>query len=65
MGCHFWVLRPYPFIVPPDISIVHAAAPLNVLRSVLRGVAVGSVILIPTFLYLFRLFKGGERKEHR
>jgi len=59
-----WALSLYPFLVPPDISITQAAAPLNVLRPVLRGIAIGLLILLPSFLYLFRVFKGrnGVRK---
>ena len=53
-----WALAQYPFLVPPDISITAAAAPLNVLRPVLRAIAVGLLLLVPSFLYLFRVFKG-------
>jgi cytochrome d ubiquinol oxidase subunit II len=54
-----WALSLYPFLVPPDISIIQAAAPLSVLRPVLWGTALGLLILAPSFLYLFRVFKGG------
>ncbi|HEV8341014.1 MAG TPA: cytochrome d ubiquinol oxidase subunit II [Candidatus Binatia bacterium] len=59
-----WALALYPFLVPPDISITEAAAPLNVLRPVLWGIAIGLLILVPSLLYLFRVFKGrnGVRK---
>ena len=54
-----WALSLYPFLVPPDISIMQAAAPFSVLRPVLWGIAMGLLILVPSFLYLFRVFKGG------
>lgn len=54
-----WALPLYPFLVPPDISITEAAAPLNVLRPVLRGVAIGLLILVPSFLNLFAFLKAG------
>jgi cytochrome bd ubiquinol oxidase subunit II len=54
-----WALALYPFLVPPDISITQAAAPLSVLRPVLWGTGIGLLILVPSFLYLFRVFKGG------
>jgi cytochrome d ubiquinol oxidase subunit II len=54
-----WALSLYPFVVPPDISIMQAAAPLSVLRPVLWGTAIGLLVLVPSFLYLFRVFKGG------
>jgi cytochrome d ubiquinol oxidase subunit II len=55
-----WALALYPFLVPPDISITQAAAPLNVLRPVLRSMGIGLLILVPSLLYLFRVFKSGS-----
>lgn len=54
-----WALAQYPFLIPPDISIAQAAAPLSVLRPVLWGITLGLLILAPSFLYLFRVFKSG------
>jgi cytochrome d ubiquinol oxidase subunit II len=54
-----WALAQFPFLVPPDIAIARAAAPLSVLRPMLRGVAIGSLILVPSFLYLLHVFKVG------
>lgn len=54
-----WALAQYPFLIPPDISIAQAAAPLSVLRPVLWGLTLGLLILAPSFLYLFRVFKSG------
>jgi cytochrome d ubiquinol oxidase subunit II len=54
-----WALALYPLLVPPDISITQAAAPLSVLRPVLWGTGIGLLILVPSFVYLFRVFKGG------
>jgi cytochrome d ubiquinol oxidase subunit II len=52
-----WALAQYPFLVPPDISITQAAAPPSVLLPVLQGITLGSLILVPSFVYLFRVFK--------
>jgi cytochrome d ubiquinol oxidase subunit II len=54
-----WALAQFPFLVPPDIAIISAAAPLSVLRPLLWGVVMGSLILVPSFLYLLRVFKVG------
>jgi cytochrome bd ubiquinol oxidase subunit II len=54
-----WALALYPFLVPPDVSIMQAAAPPSVLRPVLWGTAIGLLILVPSFVYLFGVFKGG------
>ncbi|MGH7873730.1 MAG: cytochrome d ubiquinol oxidase subunit II [Candidatus Binatia bacterium] len=53
-----WALSLYPFLVPPDITIMQAAAP-SVLHPVLWAAAIGLLILVPSFVYLFRVFKGG------
>jgi cytochrome d ubiquinol oxidase subunit II len=55
-----WALALYPFLVPPDISITQAAAPLTVLRPVLWSTGIGFLILVPSLLYLFRVFKSGS-----
>jgi cytochrome bd ubiquinol oxidase subunit II len=53
-----WVLAQFPFLVPPDISLNEAAAPETVLRLVLLASAAGALIVIPSLVYLFRIFKG-------
>ena len=58
-----WALALYQFLVPPDFSVAQAAAPPSVLRPVLGGTALGLLILVPSFLYLFRVFKGGNRVQ--
>jgi cytochrome d ubiquinol oxidase subunit II len=59
-----WALALYPYLVPPDISIATAAAPPNVLRLVLWGTAAGLLILVPSLLYLFRVFKTPQRDRN-
>lgn len=56
-----WALAQYPAIVPPDLTIAGTAAPAATLRVVLAALALGAVLLIPSLLYLFRVFKGVER----
>lgn len=52
-----WALGQYPYLVPPDLTIAEAAAPERTLRLVLSGVAAGALVLIPSLVYLFRVFK--------
>jgi cytochrome d ubiquinol oxidase subunit II len=47
----------YPFLVPPDLTVERAAAPETTLRLVLIVLAAGSVVLVPSLWYLFRIFK--------
>jgi len=53
-------LSQYPYIVPPDLSIASTAAPAATLRLMLGVLAVGTVVLLPRCIYLFRVFKGSR-----
>ena len=52
-----WALSQYPYLVPPDLSIPGAAAPATTLRLVLVALGLGIVVLLPSLVYLFRVFK--------
>jgi cytochrome d ubiquinol oxidase subunit II len=52
-----WAVAQYPFLVPPDLTVATAAAPTATLRVVVQIVAVGAVVLLPSLVYLFRIFK--------
>jgi cytochrome d ubiquinol oxidase subunit II len=54
-----WGLAQFPNLVPPDYSIAGSAAPAVTLRLVLIALLAGLVLIVPAFLYLFRVFKGG------
>jgi cytochrome d ubiquinol oxidase subunit II len=56
-----WAWAQWPFVVPPDLTIDAMAAPTVTLRLVLIGLGAGLVILVPSFLILFRIFKHGGR----
>lgn len=51
-----WAVAQFPFIVPPDLTIAEAAAPARTLQLVAGALALGGMILIPSLLYLYRLF---------
>jgi len=53
-----WALGQYPALVPPSISIQAAAAPDAVLWLFIITAALGSIILVPSLLLLFWVFKG-------
>jgi cytochrome d ubiquinol oxidase subunit II len=52
-----WGAAQLPFVVPPDLTFAATAAPPAVLRAVLGALAVGAVVLVPSMVYLFRVFK--------
>jgi cytochrome bd ubiquinol oxidase subunit II len=55
-----WALAQHPFIVPESLTIEAAAAPTVTLRLLITALAVGTVILVPSLWYLFRVFRGGS-----
>lgn len=54
-GC---ALAQYPLLVPPTIGVADGAAPPIVQKLLLAALAAGSVVLLPSIYYLFRVFKG-------
>ena len=52
-----WVVSQYPYLVPPDLTIASAAAPEITLRITLWTLGLGTLVLAPSLLYLFRVFK--------
>lgn len=53
-----WAWSQFPWLVPPSHSITDLAAPRITQQLVLGVLGVGTVILLPSFVYLFRIFKG-------
>jgi len=52
-----WGLAQSPYLVEPDINILNAAAPPSVMRLLLLALILGGVLLLPSFFYLYRIFK--------
>jgi cytochrome bd ubiquinol oxidase subunit II len=51
-----WAFSQYPHLVRPDLTLANAAAPPVTLRLMLGTLAGGTVLLLPAFIYLFRVF---------
>jgi len=51
-----WAFAQYPYLVWPSITIAHGTAPETVLKQTFLVLLGGSVLLVPSFLYLFKLF---------
>jgi len=60
-----WAGSQYPYLVPPDLSIRDAAAPAATLRLVLIALGLGIVVLLPSLVYLFRVFKAAPSHSVR
>jgi cytochrome d ubiquinol oxidase subunit II len=57
-----WGLAQFPHLVTPDVTIQNAAAPESTLKLLLLALGAGAVVLLPSLLYLFQIFKGQERR---
>jgi cytochrome d ubiquinol oxidase subunit II len=53
-----WGAAQFPYLVAPDMTIYNSAAPAITLRLVWWALVAGSILLFPSFYYLFRVFKG-------
>ncbi|MGI9040292.1 MAG: cytochrome d ubiquinol oxidase subunit II [Gemmatimonadales bacterium] len=60
-----WALAQHPYLIPPDMTISGTAAPPVTLKLVLIILTIGAVVLLPSLLYLFRIFKSGPSDPHR
>jgi cytochrome d ubiquinol oxidase subunit II len=54
-----WGLAQYPCIVAPDLTIANSAAPSPVIVATLTVLGIGTVLLLPAFVWLYRVFKAG------
>jgi cytochrome bd ubiquinol oxidase subunit II len=59
VSCIFWgwPASQYPYLVPPDLTILNSAAPPITLKITLWALAGGTLVLAPSLIYLFRVFK--------
>ena len=56
-----WGLAQFPHLVVPDVTLVNAATVASTRRALLVALAVGAVVLVPAFAYLFSVFKRPAR----
>ncbi len=56
-----WGFAQYPYLVVPDLTFATAAAPESTLRMLAIALTAGALLLFPSFVYLFRIFKPTER----
>lgn len=52
-----WAFALFPYLIPPDLSMKNASAPVVTLQLVLWATAGGAFLLLPSLHYLFRIFK--------
>jgi cytochrome d ubiquinol oxidase subunit II len=59
-----WALAQYPYLIVPDITVFSAVTARATLRLLLWTLAVGTVVLLPSFAYLFYVFRGRPSAVH-
>lgn len=52
-----WGLAQYPYLVVPDLTVAGARTAGTTLRLLLWALAAGALLLFPSFIYLYRVFK--------
>ena len=55
-----WALAQVPRLLLPELTFTAAAAPPAVLRGVLGALAAGALVLVPSLVYLFRVFRSAR-----
>lgn len=52
-----WGLSQYPYLIKPDLTIHNSAAPTSTLELLLFALVAGMIVVFPSLLYLFGVFK--------
>ncbi|MFQ6008856.1 MAG: cytochrome d ubiquinol oxidase subunit II, partial [Candidatus Zixiibacteriota bacterium] len=52
-----WGLGQYPHLIPPNVTVMTSKAPDQTLWFVIQAAVLGSLLLIPSLVYLLYLFK--------
>ena len=53
-----WSVAQYPILIWPGLTMAMAKSPEPVLWAMIWGLSLGSILLVPSLVYLFYLFKG-------
>lgn len=56
-----WGVAQYPYLIRPNLTIFNSASPTNVLSALVIALAVGAVVLIPSLIVLFLVFKAHRK----
>jgi cytochrome d ubiquinol oxidase subunit II len=58
-----WAASQYPFLVVPDLTLQGAAAPEATQRALLVALAVGGALILPSLVFLLRVFQSSPARE--
>ncbi len=51
-----WAYAQFPYIIPGALTIEQSAAPAITLKLLLIGLGAGAIVLVPSLIYLYRVF---------
>lgn len=52
-----WGLAQYPYLIRPDLTIKNAAGAQSTQNLMVIAISVGALLLVPSFFYLFKVFR--------
>jgi cytochrome bd ubiquinol oxidase subunit II len=55
-----WAAAQYPYVLPPALTIADAGRGRATLTAVLVALVIGTLVLVPALVYLYRLFQRAE-----
>ena len=58
-----WCFAQYPNLITPDVTVTNSAAPEATLRLLILALGLGAILLFPSLIYLFHIFKGKPAQE--
>jgi cytochrome bd ubiquinol oxidase subunit II len=59
-----WALTQYPYAIRPHLTLEAAAAPDNVRVILLQVLGAGAIVLVPSLMFLFRIFGPRGQQGH-
>jgi cytochrome d ubiquinol oxidase subunit II len=60
-----WSVAQFPNLITPDVTVYNSAAPEITLRLLVMALGTGAIILLPSLVYLFHIFKGNHNPRRR
>jgi cytochrome d ubiquinol oxidase subunit II len=55
-----WCVAQFPYFIAPDVTVGDAAAPQATLQVLIVALGLGAIVLFPSLIYLFHVFKGNR-----
>jgi cytochrome bd ubiquinol oxidase subunit II len=60
-----WSIAQFPNLITPDVTVFNSAAPEITLRLLVVALGTGAIVLLPSLVYLFHVFKRDHHPKRR